>query len=134
MKKAPDFHKENTGAALGGVAEIIDSFAGAGKQLSFIEEPDFVPLLPSPGSDAEQALNDLCQGVLTQIDWLNAGKGWRLSAAIKQLDYLGWEPNSVMKKCGGWRRPVAHYSLHQKALQAAYTLRNKNGAGHVVPA
>lgn len=100
------------------------------EQLSFLEEPDFMPLLPPAGSDAELALGDLCKGPLTQIDWLNAGKGWRLAAAIKQLDYLGWEPRSMMAKCSGWKRAIARYTLPAKALQAAYTLRKGKGAGH----
>ena len=131
MKNA-QFIKDKSGAAVGGVPSIMDSTAGAGKQLSFLEEPDFLPLLPPAGSDAEQALDDLRKGVLTQIDWLNAGKGWRLGAAIKQLGYLGWEPQSAMKKCSGWKRAIAHYTLHQRALQAAYTLRNPKGASHAV--
>ena len=129
MKNAQSL-KEESGAAVVGVPSIIDSATGAGKQLSFLEEPDFLPLLPPAGSDAEQALDDLRKGVLTQVDWLNAGYGWRLSSAIKQLGYLGWEPQSVMKKCSGWKRAIAHYTLHKKALQAAYTLRNPKGASH----
>lgn len=131
MKKAPDFHKENAGAALGGVPSIIDPTAGAGKQLSFLEEPDFMPLAPPKGSRAETALNDLCNGTLTRIDWYEAGKGFELPAAIKELDYLGWEPQSVMRTSSKWHNPIAHYSLHQKAKQAAYTLRNPKGADHV---
>lgn len=100
------------------------------EQLSFLEEPDFLPLLPPAGSDAEIALDDMCNGPVTQLDWLASNKGWRLSAAVKQLDYLGWEPQSAMKKCSGWRRAIASYSLHAKALQAAYTLRKAAGAGH----
>lgn len=128
MKNARTHKKADSSAAGAGVPII--SVAGKNEQLSFLEEPDFMPLLPPAGSDAELALDDLCNGPLTQIDWLNTGKGWRLSAAIKQLDYLGWEPQSVRKKCSGWRRAIAHYTLHTKALQAAYTLRKTQGAGH----
>jgi hypothetical protein len=42
---------------------------------------------------ASIALTDLLARDLTQIDWLNDGKGWRLAAAVKELGYLGWEPN-----------------------------------------
>ena len=94
------------------------------KQTSFLPEPDFFPIPPKPNSAAAQALDDLCNGDLTQIDWLNSGNGWRLAAAVKQLDYLGWEPQSIRVKCNGWGRPIARYSLTERASKAAYTLRH----------
>jgi hypothetical protein len=130
MKNAQSL-KEESGAAVVGVPSIIDPATGSGKQLSFLEEPDFMPLTPPKGSRAETALHDLCNGTLTRIDWYEAGKGFELPAAIKELDYLGWQPQAVMLKSSKWRSPIAHYSLHQKALQAAYKLRNQKGAGHV---
>ena len=130
MKNAQSI-KDESGAAVGGVPSIMDFAAGTGKQLSFIDEPDFMPLAPPKGSRAETALHDLCDGTLTRIDWYEAGKGFELPAAIKELDYLGWQPQSAMRKSDKWRSPIAHYSLHQKAKQAAYTLRNPKGACHV---
>ena len=100
----------------------------SGEQLSFLPTPAFCPILPPRGSAAEQALNDLLARDLTQIDWLESGKGWRLAAAVKELDYLGWMPDSIRVKCNGWGRPIARYSLPAKAKQAAYTMRNQGGA------
>lgn len=99
------------------------------EQIPMFEGPAFCPLLPPQGSAAEQALNDLlaCEH-LTQIDWLESGKGWRLAAAVKVLDYLGWEPVSIRVKCNGWGRKIARYSLPAKAKQAAALLRQKEGA------
>ena len=98
------------------------------EQLSFLPEPPFCPLLPPHGSAAEQALNDLLARDMTQIDWLNERKGWRLSAAVKSLDYLGWEPKSIMVQHPEWPNAIARYSLPEKAKQAAYTMRQKGGA------
>jgi len=95
----------------------------SGEQLSFLPAPVFCPILPPSGSAAEQALNDLLAHDVTQIDWLNERKGWRLAAAVKVLGYLGWEPQSIMVQHADWPRPIARYSLPPKAKQAAYTMR-----------
>lgn len=86
--------------------------------------------MPPANSAAAKALHDLCAGDVTQLDWLKSGKGWRLSAAVKELDYLGWQPQSILLKCEGWCNPIARYSLHEKAKQAAFKLRNGGGGGH----
>lgn len=88
-------------------------------QLSFLPDPPFNPQLPPAGSAAETALHDLMARDLTQIDWLNERKGWRLSAAVKSLDYLGWEPVSIMIQHPEWPNAIARYSLPPKAKQAA---------------
>ena len=90
-----------------------------GEQLSFLPAPVFCPILPPAGSAAETALYDLLARDLTQIDWLRERKGWRLSAAVKALDYLGWEPRSIMVQHPAWPNPIARYSLPAKAKQAA---------------
>ena len=76
---------------------------GANGQNELFDLPAFCPILPPRGSAAEQALNDLLARDLTQIDWLESGKGWRLAAAVKELDYLGWMPDSIRVKCNGWK-------------------------------
>ena len=76
----------------------------------------------------QDSVDDLLARDLTQIDWLNERKGWRLSAAIKALGYLGWEPISIMIQHIDWPNPIARYSLHAKAKQAAHTLRQ--GGAH----
>ena len=98
------------------------------EQLSFLPSPPFCPLLPPAHSAAARALDDLLQGDLTQLDWLQTGNGWRLAAAVKELDYLGWEPKSVRVQCSGWSRKIARYSLPEKAKQAAYVIRQQGGA------
>lgn len=94
-----------------------------GEQLSFLETPSFCPILPPRGSVAEQALHDLLEREWTTPEWDDAGHGWRLAAAIKDLDYLGWEPISIRVPYPGRKRPIARYSLPQKAKQAAYAMR-----------
>ena len=99
------------------------------EQLSFLPPSPFCPLLPPHGSAAEQALADLLARDLTQIDWLKERKGWRLSAAVKSLGYLGWEPISIMVQHTDWPNPIARYSLPVKAKQAAAGLM-RGGADH----
>jgi len=97
------------------------------EQLSFLPEPEFCPILPPHGSAAETALDDLLARDLTQIDWLNERKGWRLAAAVKQLDYLGWEPHSIKIQHADWPNAIARYSLPAKSKQAAYAMRQQGG-------
>ncbi|MES2977910.1 MAG: hypothetical protein V4731_05755 [Pseudomonadota bacterium] len=99
----------------------------SGEQLSFLPKPIFCPILPPPHSAAAVALSDLMERDLTQPDWLQEGKGWRLAAAVKELGYLGWEPVSVRVMCNQWSRKIARYSLTEKAKQAAFTLRQQGG-------
>jgi hypothetical protein len=99
---------------------------GAIGQGELFDVPVFCPNLPPANSYAAQALRDLLDGTLTQLDWLQRGLGWRLAAAIKELDYLGWRPESMRVKCAGWARPIARYSLPAVAKQAA---RAMLGAG-----
>lgn len=110
-----------------GKAPTRDQASGAFEQNELFDLPAFCPILPPVNSAAEQALHDLCAGDLTQIEWLNSGKGWRLAAAVKELDYLGWQPQSIRVKCNGWGRPIARYSLTEQAKQAAFTLRQQGG-------
>lgn len=93
------------------------------EQIPMFEGPAFCPILPPRGSAAELALNDLRERDLTQIDWLKERKGWRLSAAIKALDYLGWEPKSIMVQHAEWPNAIARYSLPPKAKQAIAVMR-----------
>jgi hypothetical protein len=97
------------------------------EQIPMFEGPAFCPILPPKNSAAEQALNDLLARDLTQIDWLESGNGWRLAAAVKELDYLGWEPVSIRVPYAGCKRPIARYSLSQKAKQAAAAMRQQGG-------
>jgi hypothetical protein len=112
-------------------APTRDQATGAfSEQNELFDLPAFCPILPPANSAAARALADLCAGDVTQIDWLQQRKGWRLAAAVKMLGYLGWEPASVMAQAQGWPRPIARYSLPAKAKQAAQTLRNRGGGAH----
>lgn len=95
---------------------------GAIGQGELFDVPVFCPSLPSANSFAGQALRDLVDDTLTQLDWLQRGLGWRLAAAIKELEYLGWCPESKRVKCTDWPRPIARYSLPEFAKQAAYAM------------
>jgi hypothetical protein len=97
------------------------------EQLSFLPPVPFCPLLPPHGSIAEQALYDLSERDITQLDWINEDKSWRLAAAIKELDYLGWEPESILVKCARCSKPIARYSLTAKAKQAFNAMRQQGG-------
>jgi hypothetical protein len=100
----------------------------SGEQLSFLPTPVFCPILPPSGNAAKTALNGLLARNLTQIDWLNKSKGWRLSAAVKSLDYLGWEPKLIMGQNPEWPKEIARNSLPAKAKQAATLMRQ--GVNH----
>ena len=95
---------------------------GAIGQGELFDIPVFCPSLPPAHSYAAQALYDLLNGTLTQLDWLQRGLGWRLAAAIKELDYLGWCPDSVRVNCAGWARPIARYSLSDVAKRTGWTM------------
>jgi hypothetical protein len=88
------------------------------EQLSFLPDEPFFAVLPPHGSKAETALRDLLGRDLTQRDWLREGKGWRLAAAVKELDYLGWKPKSI--RIGR----EALYSLPQTAKAFHHRMRN----------
>jgi hypothetical protein len=88
------------------------------EQLSFLPDEPFFAVLPPHGSLAETALYDLLERDVTQRDWLREGKGWRLAAAVKAIDYLGWQPRSI--RIGR----EARYSLSQQAKAFFYRMRN----------
>lgn len=94
-----------------------------GEQLSFLPDEPFFACLPPKGSQAETALFDLLQRDLMQRDWLHIG--WRLAAAVKELDYLGWRPKSI--RIGR----EARYSLPQAAK--AFYFRMMMGDGYEQP-
>ncbi len=71
---------------------------------------------PKPDSQAGIALAQLLKGEhLRQAEWLHVG--WRLAAAIKELDYLGWPIVSMPVQIPSRKRPIADYSLAAWALR-----------------
>ena len=108
MRKAPD-RTNDTGAY--------------GEQLSFLPTPPFCPSLPPADTNSEKALIDLIERPrLMQIDWVRERKSWRLSAAIYDLNQLGWEVKSHRSDRG-----QAIYTLSAKAKQTAYRLFRESG-------
>jgi len=99
------------------------------EQIPMFDGPAFCPLMPPHGSLAERALFDLAERDLTTPEWDDEGNGWRLAAAVKDLDYLGWEPDSIRVKYKGCKRPIAQYSLPAKAKQAIAAMR-QGGIDH----
>ena len=98
------------------------------KQYSFLPEPEFNPLFPSPQSLAHKALSRMLQGErLTQPRFgLNC---WRLAAYIKDLDYLNWpiEKADVSYPSGfGSGRPIREYWLSNETIQKVSELAQKD--------
>lgn len=91
----------------------------SGEQISFLPPPPLSPSMPSAYTKAWLALLDLTRGPLTQIDWLNMGRGWRLSAAFKELGYLGWPVDSEWVQAEAWPRPIKRYWLKSEGLTLA---------------
>jgi hypothetical protein len=91
------------------------------KQLSLLPEPPFSPKWPNPSTLAHQVLTRLLNGEqLTQVSF--GFHSWRLSAHIKELDYLGWpidredvsSPNRERSICEYWLDPeiISKVGLH----------------------
>ncbi len=94
------------------------------KQYSFLPEPEFNPIFPSPQSLAYQALSRMLQGErLTQPGFgLNC---WRLAAYIKDLDYLNWPIEKADVPCPagfGSGRPIREYWLSTETIQKVCNL------------
>ncbi len=80
------------------------------KQLSLLPEPPFSPQWPNTSTLARQVLNRLLNGEhLTQITY--GFHSWRLSAHIKELDYLGWPIDRDEVKNFNRSRPLSKYWL-----------------------
>ena len=90
-----------------------------GEQLSFLPPSPLSPYMPNLHSKAWLALLDLVEGPITQLDWLNMGRGWRLSAAFKELGYYGWPVGSEWVQAEGWARPIKRYFLLPAGLNLA---------------
>lgn len=98
------------------------------EQIPMFEGPVFCPLMPPKNSLSERALFDLLERDWTTPEWNDAGNGWRLAAAVQDLKYLGWEPDSIRVGYPGCKRKIARYSLPMKAKQAAAAMRQQGGA------
>ncbi len=93
-----------------------------GEQLSLLPELPFSPKWPEPSTLPGQVLKRLLTGErLTQPSFgLNK---WRLSAYIKELDYLGWPIKRMDVQNPHGSHPIREYWLDAKTIQAALLLR-----------
>ena len=93
-------------------------------QYSFLPEPEFNPIFPSPQSLAYRALSRMLQGErLTQPRF--GTHCWRLAAYIKDLDYMNWPIERADVPCPpgfGTGRPIREYWLSHETIQRAKAL------------
>ena len=85
------------------------------KQLSFLPEPIYSPQWPNKSTLACQVLTRLLDGEhLTQISF--GFDSWRLSAHIKELDYLGWPIDRDDVTSPNRKRPISKYWLDPEII------------------
>ena len=78
------------------------------------------PRTPKRGTRAWMCLYDLLAlGTLNQCDYHGYRACWRLSAAVKELDYLGWKVHSVMDYHQKREYKIAFYTLDENLRDLA---------------
>lgn len=83
--------------------------------------PSIEPQAPSRGTRAWMCLYDLLTvGTLNQCDYYGHRACWRLSAAVKALDYLGWPIKSVMDYHPKREHQIAFYTLANSVRDIAW--------------
>jgi hypothetical protein len=98
MKKAP---------------KTCNAFGACGEQLSFLPSPIFSPIQPEKSTLPYLALRAMLKDSITQIDWLELGHGWRLSATINILNEMGW--CVISERCLVNGKTIGIYSLPEKS-------------------
>ena len=97
------------------------------QQRELFKKPRARPQCPTKGSKAWLAVRDFASiGTLTQPDWLDMGRGWRLAAAVKELDYLGWRVMAAWVQPEGFPAPIKRYSLSASQHRLAIHLCRKS--------
>ena len=102
-------------------------------QLSFFGVDSFSPRMPSVGTRAWICLGILLSGKrLSQPVFLDMKQGWRLSAAIYDLNKLGWpdKRRSITHEWG--RRPIREYWLAPDVIAEFSSLAAKGGCDEIV--
>ena len=92
--------------------------------MSFLPPCDISPIIPRRSTKAWEALVDLTHTPLTQIDWLEMNRGWRLAAAIKELAYYRWPIASEWVRPKSCANPIKRYRLKPEGLRLAVEVLN----------
>ena len=99
------------------------------EQMSFLPEPDFNPLWPTPNTLPAQCLSlFLDRQTLTHPQFEDITKSWRLSAVVFTLKGLGWPISShdvPAPTKDAPDRQISRYYLSEKVINAVL-----GGAGH----
>ncbi len=89
----------------------------SGSQLSFLPEPDFNPLWPSPNTLSARCLSMMLAGQkLDHLDFIERTGSWRLAAVVFELRSLGWPVEADETPAPTIDTPTRHIcSYHLKA-------------------
>ena len=94
------------------------------KQTSFLPEPDFNPIYPSPNTLPARCLSMMLNGqTFTHPEFEVITGSWRLSAVVFKLKDLGWpvesfELHAPSPECS--TRAISRYFLPAKAIKAVF--------------
>ena len=94
------------------------------EQMSFLPEPDFNPIYPSPNTLEARCLRPMLQAQsFTHPEFEALTGSWRLSAVVFNLKELGWPVDSVelsapTPECAS--RAISRYYLPAKVIKAVF--------------
>lgn len=94
------------------------------KQISFLPEPDFNPIYPTPNTLPARCLSLMLNGQsFTHPEFEEISGSWRLSAVVFVLKELGWpvashEIPAPTKECA--TRVISRYFLEPETIQAVF--------------
>lgn len=94
------------------------------KQTSFLPEPDFNPIFPTPHTLPARCLAMMLNGkTFTHPEFEQVTGSWRLSAVVFTLKELGWPVESFDLSAPSAECPtrtISHYFLSPKTIQAVF--------------
>lgn len=94
------------------------------KQMSFLPEPDFNPVWPTPNTLPARCLSLMLAGQsLTHQEFIDAAGSWRLAAVIFTLKGLGWPIESHEIPAPTIEAPsryICRYYLNQKTIKEVF--------------
>jgi hypothetical protein len=102
--------------------------AGAlGEQLTFLDPPEFSPVLPRAATLADKLLDALLKGKsFTHPDWEGITQSWRLAATVQTLRDYGWPVDTLPVAAPTAQAPdrtIARYRLRLDAIGQSHELR-----------